>query len=145
MRGNEWRFADFERIVKCFVAYVRDVYQHALAVHFTNDLFPVRGEPVVNGGVGHRVSPVVRIEMRQRHRAHTQFVKQAQDSDAIPDQMAALQTRQRGQLSGAMDAHNIVGGRGQFDIFGIRAQFLTQSVQTLERARQPKRSCPRNQ
>jgi len=53
--------------------------------------------------------------MGERHVAHAQGVKGPQHAQRIVDGVPALHADQRGNLSLLANAHNVVGGQGQFE------------------------------
>src|SRR5208282_534932 len=96
---------------------VRDIHQHAQAVHLPHHLHAEIGEAIVvldvgivdvAGGIG----PVGGLVVGQRHVADTQAVVIAQQAEAVVDGVSALDAHQHRQLVLLVGAHDVVGGEG---------------------------------
>ena len=132
VRRNERRLADFECIVKCLVADVRDVHQHSLASHFAYDFLAVVRKAIVRGLVGGGIGPLIVVEMGKGHVADTEIGKDAHHADVVADHVAALDAHQGGNLALRVRAANIFRGARQHDVVGIFLDVFAHGVDLIE-------------
>ena len=62
------------------------------------------------------VGPVGRVGVRERHVAHAQLVILPQQRERVLDRVPALDADHRGDLAGAVDAHDVVGRAGELQV-----------------------------
>ena len=139
MRRDHRRSRRLERIIKRLVGHVRDVDHHTQPVHFPYDVAPERRKAVVHRLIGAGVGPVVGLEMRQGHVADAQPVIIPKHRQAVGDKLPTLQAQQRGDLSGPVDADDVVRRGRHFEVFRVAAHLLVQGIDPLERSCHPQR------
>ena len=97
--GEDGRLADFERVAEGLVGDVRDIDDHAEAVHLGDDFLAERREAVVGlVGVAGGIGPVVAVGVGEGHVAHAEVVEIAQQARAVFDGVAAFDAEQGGDL-----------------------------------------------
>ena len=122
VRGDERRFADFERVVERFVGDVRNVDHDSLPVHFADDFFAEIGEAVVRGLVGGGIGPLGVVEVRERHVADAEVGEDVHDVDVVADHVAAFDAHERGDFVLGVGAAYVFGGAGEDDVVRIFAR-----------------------
>ncbi len=134
MRTDDRRAADLERRHHRLVRNVREIDHHAQAVHFAHDL-PAKGrQAVVERLVGAGIGPVVVLDVSQSHVARAQRVAHAQDGQGIVDRMTAFQADERGDLSLAVNADHVVGGKRCLQCVGIAGDEPMDTVDLLQQS-----------
>ncbi|MCO5556202.1 hypothetical protein L7F22_009747 [Adiantum nelumboides] len=92
---------------------VREVDDHADAVHLGDDPRAELRQPVVAGRVGGRVGPVVVQVVGQRQVADPEPAQHPQHGEGVGDAVPALRPHQGGDPPGADDGVDVVGGVGE--------------------------------
>ena len=130
-----------ERVVEGLVGDVRDIHDHAEAVHLPHHLLAEFGEAVVRGLVGGGVGPVVVAEMGQRHRADAQALVHPQHREIVVDLVPAFERQDGGDPPGlARSARRPRRSGRQRDLIGMRVEQPLHGVAQIERA--PDASAP---
>ena len=133
MRGDQRRLRDLQGVPHGVSRDVRNVHEHAEAIHLAHDVFAERCQAVVPGNVSRGISPIERIGMRQRHVASAERMQHAQDGERVIDGMAAFDADERRDLAGLANAHDVVRGVRHLEGVGIRFDEAMNDVDLLER------------
>ena len=130
MGKDDRRAAGLDRILHRCRRDVAEVDQHAEPVHLADHLDAERAEAVIFWIVGRAVGPFGGLVVGQRHVARAQIVVLAQRGERAADLPAAFDADHRGDLPRPVDAHDVVGGRGQLEVRGIsrRSSAATMSI-----------------
>ena len=103
MRCDDRRLRDLHHRPECLVGHMRDVDQHANALHLVHHLLAEWREPVMSDDrrpvEACRVGPLVRVRVGERHVAKTQPVERSQRVERVLDGVPALDAHERGDLS----------------------------------------------
>ncbi len=83
---------------------------------------------LIGGGIG----PVVVLGMGERHVARAGPVQLAQHRQRVADRVSALDADERGDASGAVDAHHVASAGGQLEGVGIQLGQPVHHVDLLE-------------
>ena len=103
-RAEEWEkitgaLGRVERVPHGGRRHVREVDQHAEAVHLPDDLAAEGGQTADARLVGRRVRPGDVVVVGERHVAHAERVQPAQRAERVVDGVAALGAHQRGDTA----------------------------------------------
>ena len=138
VRGDQRRFADGDGIVERLVGDVRDVDQHAQAVHLEDDLLAAVGEAVVVLDFGivdvaRRVGPFVGVRPAQGHVAHAEAVEIAEQANVVFDGVAAFNAEQCGKFVFAVGALDVGDAESHHHAVGMAGGLLIDRIDEIER------------
>ncbi len=105
-----------------FIGDVRQVHQHAQAVHLAHNLLAEGRQAVMHRLVRGGIGPVVVLHVGQRHVARAQGVSAAQNGQRISNGMAAFHADKRGNFPLTMNADDVVRRPRQFKVVVDSAQ-----------------------
>ena len=111
---------------------MREIHQHAQAVHLPDHLTPEFGETVVAGGVQRRVGPVEGHVVGQGHVAGAQIVVGPKRAERVLDGVAAFHAQQGGDAAALEAALDVVGGQGQRQAVGVARDHPASDVELLQ-------------
>ena len=131
VREDHRRLGDVERGAHRPGRDVRQVDEHAEAVHLAHDFPAEWREAAVLRRVERGVGPVERHVVRERHVARAECVVRAQQGERILNRVAALEAEHRAELAVRVGiAHRVGGGRPLQ--LGIARDDLPRDVDLLE-------------
>ena len=87
---------------------MRQIYEHAEAIHLADDLLAELRKPAVARFIGCGVRPVVGVEVGQRHVADAEPVVVAERTERILDGVPSLDAEERGDAALAVRALDVI-------------------------------------
>jgi hypothetical protein len=113
---NHGRARHAEHIAHRVRADVRDVDEHAEAVHLPDQFLADLGQAVVLGPIRGGVGPLDVVPVGQRHVAAAELVEDAQRRRGLLDHVAALDADQRCDPAAPVDPFDVVGRPSQLEL-----------------------------
>ena len=131
-------FGDGDRVIERLVGDVRDIDQHAEAVHLEDDLLAAVREAVVVLDLGivdvtGRVGPFVGVRPAQGHVAHAEAVEIAQHANVVFDGVSAFDPQERGQFVLAVGALDVGDTERHHHAVGMAGRLLVDGIDEIER------------
>jgi hypothetical protein len=138
MRENHGRLRDADRVAHRVGRRVREVHEHADAVHLVHDLLAeFRETAMARVRVHRRVGPVGVVIVRERHVTHAEVVIGAERPERIFDRMTALRAQHAGDLARGLGGADVRSCRGERERVRVALDHAARDVDLLElRARE---------
>ena len=132
MREDDGGGAGVEDVAHYAGGHMRQIAEHAEAIHFTHDFSPEWRQAAVSCRVQRGVGPVEGDVVGQRHVARPEVVIRSQHLQGVLDGVAAFHAEQRADLVRRKGTAHIGGRGGEHEAFGIFRDHAPREPDLLE-------------